>query len=90
MKLGKALRLVRTMKHIKQQDLAAAAGLNVSYISSLEADQKNPTWDTMQRVCSALGVPITLVAMLSEASEPEIAPYVPLVYSAMLRKVEED
>lgn len=95
MSLGRSIRMVRNLRNVKQQELADSSGLNVSYISMLEADRKNPTWDTLQRIAHALDVSVTLFAILAEGDNPVLAPYLPLVYSAMLQgkpllKREED
>jgi transcriptional regulator with XRE-family HTH domain len=48
---------------LSQEGLAAAAGLDRTYISSLERGKRNPTLITQERIAAALGRPLsTLVA----------------------------
>jgi DNA-binding XRE family transcriptional regulator len=54
--LGRNLRRVRTAAGLTQTALAKRAGLNRSYVSDLEAGQRNPTAVTLQRLAKVLGV----------------------------------
>lgn len=54
--------------------LAKESGLSQAYISQLEAGQKQPTIDSLGRICSALG--LTLSEFFSEGNKllsPDIA-----------------
>jgi len=85
MHLGKAIRMVRTAKRMKQQDLADMSGRDVSYISLLETGKRDPTWSTIQSICSAMSVNPTLVVALTEGESEEMQPYMPLVHSELWR-----
>jgi transcriptional regulator with XRE-family HTH domain len=85
MQLGNAIRMVRTAKRMKQQEVADGTGCDVSYISLLETGRRDPTWSMLQKICSAMHVKLTLVIALTESEEPELEPYMPLVHSELWR-----
>jgi DNA-binding XRE family transcriptional regulator len=58
--LGRNLQRVRTAAGLTQTALAKRAGLNRSYVSGLEAGQRNPTALTLQRLAKVLGVAPTV------------------------------
>ena len=79
MNLGKAIKLCRTQKNLKQADLADMAQLSVSYISLLEQGKRDPNFSIVQKIAAALNIPISILAFLaaekSELSDisPELA-----------------
>lgn len=52
---------------MSQEGLAAAAGLDRTYVSSLERGRRNPTLSTQQRIAQALGR--NLSSLIKEAEE---------------------
>jgi DNA-binding XRE family transcriptional regulator len=54
--LGRNLRRVRTAAGLTQTALAKRSGTARSYVSGLEAGQRNPTAVTLQRLAKVLGV----------------------------------
>jgi ribosome-binding protein aMBF1 (putative translation factor) len=54
--LGRNLRRVRTAAGLTQTALAKRSGTDRSYVSGLEAGQRNPTALTLQRLAKVLGV----------------------------------
>lgn len=54
--LGEFLREQRDAKNMSQRDLAAASGLGQSYISMLERNGRQPSWDATRKLAKALGV----------------------------------
>jgi DNA-binding XRE family transcriptional regulator len=54
--LGRNLRRVRTAAGLTQIALAKRSGIHRSYVSALEAGQRNPTALTLQRLAEVLGV----------------------------------
>jgi len=65
MNIGKAIKLCRTQKDMKQSDLAAQAGISVSYLSLLERGKRNPNLSTVQRIADSLNVPINILMFLA-------------------------
>jgi DNA-binding XRE family transcriptional regulator len=58
--LGRNLRRVRTAAGLSQTALAKRSGIHRSYVSALEAGQRNPTAVTLQRLAKVLGVTPTV------------------------------
>jgi DNA-binding XRE family transcriptional regulator len=60
--LGKAIRELRTKSEISQEDLAHAAGVTTSTLSSIERGRSNPTWATVKAIAAALGISMEALA----------------------------
>jgi DNA-binding XRE family transcriptional regulator len=58
--LGRNLRRARTAAGLTQAALAKRSGMDRSYVSGLEAGQRNPTAVTLQRLAKVLGVTPTV------------------------------
>ena len=72
MRLGSAIKLVRTQRGLKQLELAQRASLSVSHISLLERDTRDPTYSTLIDIACALDIPLTaLVFLAAESGELE-------------------
>lgn len=73
MNLGRAIALCRKQRDLNQAELAARAGVSVSYISLLEQNKrKDPTLSTIQKVAEALNVPSGILFFLA-ADQTELA-----------------
>ena len=57
-RFGVRIRKLRSDKGISQEALAELAGLHRTYISSVERGERNVTLTTIERLASALGVPM--------------------------------
>jgi transcriptional regulator with XRE-family HTH domain len=64
MNIGKRIKEIRTSKNIKSIDLAKKAGITSVYLSYIEAGEKIPTLETLEKICDALG--ITLAELFTE------------------------
>lgn len=89
MNLGQALRFLRGMKDLTQEELASKVGVNPSYISLLENNQKNPSFAMVQNICKALGISIMLVAFFLDSEHPDVAPMVPDAVRFLIRSINE-
>jgi transcriptional regulator with XRE-family HTH domain len=70
--VGERIRVLRVDRNLTQEDVAHAAGMNLSYYGKLERGQNNPTLDTLIRVCDAIGASLSdIVAGLSSDQLPE-------------------
>jgi len=73
-KSGAQLLFARNMKRIRldkkltQEKVAEAAGLHPNYISSVERGERNISIGNIERISSALGVPMT--ELLAEPEKP--------------------
>ena len=55
---GQTLKEIRRSKGVTQRQLAAAVGVDFSYISKVENDRMSPpAADTIVKICQKLGVP---------------------------------
>ena len=54
--LGKILQEERKAKKISQEKLAKLTGLDRTFISLIENGKRNPTFTTILKICSALGL----------------------------------
>lgn len=54
--LGANVRHYQKLKDMTQEELAALAGMERSYVSDLERGQRNPTVRALGRLAEALGV----------------------------------
>ena len=59
MTFGEQLRKLRDGKGWSQKDLADAIGVTQPAIAKWETGQQIPAFDTVQRLCKALGVRVT-------------------------------
>lgn len=64
--LGRAIRELREERGISQEALAHAADTHPTWISHLESGRNNPSWGTVRRIASALGVSMAALAERSE------------------------
>lgn len=79
MNIGRAIKLCRTQRDMKQAELAAAADISVSYLSLLERGQRDINFSTLEKIAAALKVPISVITFLAsdnsdlENINPELA-----------------
>jgi XRE family transcriptional regulator of biofilm formation len=70
MSLGKEIKKARIDKGWKQQDLQAATGLSQKYLSAVELDKAQPSFDVVVRIARALGVSLDTLAKEEDAPPP--------------------
>ena len=56
-RIGNTIRKVRIQKGISQKALARKTGLTASYLSLLERDLREPSWNVIRRIAEGLGIP---------------------------------
>ena len=72
MNIGRAIKICRNQKGLKQSELAKAAGLSISYLSLLErGEREDPALSIVESIAKALNVPLTVLMFLS-ADEDEL------------------
>jgi DNA-binding XRE family transcriptional regulator len=67
--LGKAIRLLRDESKMTQKGLAEKSGISTSWISMIERGEVDPTWATVQRIATVLGVSLETIAKIAEDIE---------------------
>lgn len=58
---GSAIRKHRQSLRLSQEELAARAGIDRTYISGVERGARNPTLEVMQRIATALGSDLDVI-----------------------------
>lgn len=58
---GLAVRRQREVLRLSQEELAARAAIDRTYISGVERGVRNPTLDVMQRIATALGSDLDVI-----------------------------
>lgn len=70
MNIGQAIHLARSKRKLSQKTLATRAEISVSYLSLLERSRRDPPLSTLQRIATALGMPLEILFFLgAEGSE---------------------
>ena len=69
MNYGRAIRTCRAALGLQQRDLADLAGMSPSHLSLIESGGRKPSTSVLERLGSALGVPLHLLLLL--AAEPD-------------------
>ena len=54
--LGRAIRTIRKLKEISQEDLATAGGISPSHLQRIETGDRQPTPDALSLMCIHLGI----------------------------------
>lgn len=67
--LGAALRSIREIKGISQEEAAHGADLHPTWLSHIESGRVNPAWGTVRRIARALGTTMADVAQRAEELE---------------------
>ncbi len=67
MKLGLALKVIRTASGMKQKDIAAKLHVTPNYISLLESGRREPSISFLKRLAKLLKVPTGLLLLWDEA-----------------------
>ena len=61
--VARNLRVLRKQKGLSQEELAFQAGINRNYVGQIEREEKSPTIDVIEKLCSSLEVsPSTLLS----------------------------
>ena len=66
MDIGENIRKVRDLKGFSQQALAESIGLSQKQLSRIETNQVSPTFDTLEKICEALGISLKNLLQFNE------------------------
>jgi transcriptional regulator with XRE-family HTH domain len=61
-RLGKAVKAVRTKTGKTQEQVANAIGMHATYISDIERGARNPSWEAVARLAKGIGVGVADIA----------------------------
>ncbi len=64
--IGRAIRIVRIAKNLKVSELASMADLSVPFVSLVENGERQPSFDALRRIATALGVPFEALIVLAQ------------------------
>jgi transcriptional regulator with XRE-family HTH domain len=67
MKLGDAIRLIRTARRRTQSSLAGEIGVSNNFVSLIEANRKVPSIEVLQQIAAALRVPSGMFLLWTES-----------------------
>ena len=87
--VGKRLRSYRTGQGLSQEKLAEKAGLHPTYIGQVERGEKNLTIESLEKITSALDVPMANVFEKIE-ERSDAANYCLQAYELLSRKSSAD
>src|SRR5438034_11442278 len=77
MTFGQRLRALRLERRLNQKELAAAAGIDVTYLSKLEnARLEPPAEETIRRLAAALGTEPTELLLLAHKVPSDLNPII--------------
>lgn len=72
MTLGDAIKLIRTAKKVRQNELARELRVSPNYLSMLEANRRVPSITFLKKLATRLEVPAGLFLMWTEASKSRL------------------
>lgn len=65
MKIGNAIKLSRSSKGMTLSSLSEKTGFSSSYLSMVESEKRKPTLDALEKISSALSLPLPLLVFLA-------------------------
>ena len=69
MNYPKAFKIARTVKGWSQKELANLLGIDASFISKIEADERNPSTEILERLSEKTKIPLYLLILLGSEKE---------------------
>lgn len=80
MRIGDAIRTIRTILDIPQIEVGKSAGLSVGFLSLIEANKRMPSMSTLFMICKAMEIAPSVVFILADSSVPGMQPYVAFAF----------
>ena len=91
MTTGERIREIRRDQNISQTQLAQAAGLNQPQVSAVEGGRVKPSAKTIEKIATALHVPVESITNEQPKPDPTFTPYqVMLIYKAIQHRIDEE
>jgi transcriptional regulator with XRE-family HTH domain len=64
--LGRAIRQHREVRGLSQEELGYRAGMHRTYVGGIERGERNPSYDNIVRMATALGVSASELILVAE------------------------
>lgn len=64
--IGNTLKECRELKGISLGQLSKDSGVNKSYLSKIENDKRDPSLNSLNSLCEAIGIPLSIFILLAE------------------------
>lgn len=64
--IGTTLKECRELKGVSLGQLAKSSGVNKSYLSKIENDKRDPSLNSLNSICEAIGIPLSIFILLAE------------------------
>jgi len=74
--IGQRIRNYRTQQKLSQEKLAELSGCHPTYIGQVERGEKNATLESIEKIASALNIP--LAQLFEKLGEGEVSDSIPL------------
>lgn len=65
MNIGKAIKLCRTQKSMRQSELAVLADISVAYLSLIEQGKRDPNFSVLKAISQGLDIPLSILVFLA-------------------------
>jgi transcriptional regulator with XRE-family HTH domain len=65
MNIGKAIKLCRIQKGMRQSELAKLAEISMAYLSLIENGKRDPNFSVLQTISRSLDVPLSILVFLA-------------------------
>ncbi|MEA5079562.1 MAG: helix-turn-helix transcriptional regulator [Anaerolineaceae bacterium] len=76
MNIGSAIKLLRTSKNLRLQDVALDMGISTSYLSLVEQSKRDPNIEFLKKVADVLEIPLSILIFIGneDSKFKEISP----------------
>lgn len=64
MNIGKAIKICRVQKKMRQADLAESSNISIAYLSLIEQGKRDPNFSVLQAISNGLDVPLSILVFL--------------------------
>lgn len=88
--IGSSIRIARIQRNLNQKELAERSGITDNFLSRIESGTREPSWSTLQAIAKGMGLPLTVLVILSEMEEPLVKPFTPLALLTVLTEARHE
>lgn len=83
LQIGKTLKEFRVSKNLTLDKLAELADVDKSFLSKIENDKRDPSINSLNQICIALNIPISIFILMADESEDEFVSLTSALKSAV-------